>query len=309
MNYFETIRASAPATVANLNVGFDSLGLALSTPREEMLITRRAEPGVKIELAPGTQLSTDPTRNVAGIAAHSALHLRGSPHGVALYIDKTVRPGSGLGSSASSAVAAAVGVSALLNPPLSQAELLSCALDGEASVSGARHADNVAPALYGGLCLNTPDGVVTQLPLPSWHLVALHPQRSLNTAEARQVLPETIPRSTTSAAAAWMGRFVSACYRDEWSEAAFAMRDLYVGPSRAHLIPAFEACEAAALHAGALSGGISGSGPSTFWICPDQATAQRVQAALSEEMDIAQIKANIHLAHVDQRGAFSEPVH
>lgn len=298
--------ASVPATIANLNVGFDALGLALTTPRERMRARRLPTREVRILLSEGAELPTRPEENVAGVAALSALELGQADFGVELLIDKRVKPGSGLGSSASSAVAAALAVSALLERPLSRREILRCALDGEALVSGARHADNVAPALFGGLCLNTPDGVITPLPTPPWHLVAHHPQYTLRTAEARAALPSHVPLGTTSAAAAWMGLFVSACYRGEWEEAAVALQDLYVGPARAHLIPAFEVCRKTALGAGALSGGISGSGPSTFWICLDEETAINVQDALLEACAQEGVKAQSYLAQVDAQGAFIE---
>lgn len=312
--------AWAPATVANLNVGFDALGLALESPQERMIIEESLSCGVQLsdQYAVDQQghrkeidLPWEIERNVAGKAALSTLKMLESfqyiptDSGLKLTVEKSIMPGSGIGSSASSAVAAAVGVNTLFGSRLSRDEVLCCALDGEELASGARHRDNVAPALFGGLCLNTPDGRILELPPPSWTLVILHPQIELKTSESRAVLPPQVPLSVTSRAAAWMGSFVSACYAKDALNAALSLQDLYVGPARLPLIPGLERCTEAALAAGAISGGISGSGPSSFWICLNQSQARQVEAVLLAEMKELNIPTWSYVSGINQRGAYA----
>ena len=215
----------------------------------------------------------------------------------------TSRARSG-GSSAASAVAAAVGVAALLDHSLPDDVLLNCALDGEELASGSRHLDNVAPALLGGLCLGTPDREMVSLPAPDWWIVIIHPQVTLRTADARAALPESVPLSTVSASAAWMGRFVHACHERDAKGAALALRDLYVGPARAHLIPGLSMCRDVALEAGAIEGGISGSGPSSFWVCLNQSSAQVVSDALARVMKEHGLAWRSYITQVTTQGAY-----
>ena len=148
--------AFAPATVANLGVGFDILGLALQEPGDTVQVTRSDEPGARIARIEGDggQLSYEPEKNTASIAANSVLKRIGTSQGVAIVLFKNLPLASGLGSSAASAVAAAIAVNKLFDEPLTVAELLPACLDGEAAVSG-YHADNVAPSLFGGITLVT----------------------------------------------------------------------------------------------------------------------------------------------------------
>jgi homoserine kinase len=296
----------APATIANLSVGFDALGLALAQPQERMLIRRIAEPKVIIKLESGSTLPDIADENVAGVSARSVLTLAQADFGVELSIFKSVRPGSGLGSSAASAVAATVGVAALVERSLSDEELLKCALDGEELASGSRHLDNVAPALWGGVRLGTPDREMISLPPPAWWIVILHPQVTVRTADARAALPESVSLNLASAGAAWMGRFVHACHQRDARGAARSLRDLYVGPARAHLIPALTDCREVALKSGALEGGISGSGPSSFWVCLDQASAQSVSDALSRVMRDHQLEWRCYVTQISTQGAYVE---
>lgn len=306
----DQVTVYAPSTIANLNVGFDALGLALDTPLERMEVRRisargplHAEPPIKIKLEDDSSLPLDPDQNVAGVAARSVLRRAGVDFGVELSVFKPVRPGSGLGSSAASAVAAAFGVSALLSSPLSLEDLLECALDGEEVASGSRHLDNVAPALYGGLCLSSPLKEMSRLPLPAWWIVLLRPEVTIRTADAREALPTQVSLAAASASVAWMGRFVDACHRRDPREAALALHDLYIGPARAHLIPALSQCRDAALHAGAISGGISGSGPTSFWVCLDRESAQRVERALGGVMRDHQLQWSSYLTQPSALGA------
>jgi len=304
MRTMESCRVWAPATVANLNAGFDSLGCALAAPGEFMEFKRVAEPGIHLVNGPGTHLPLDVDANVAGKAAASLLRALGDPFGVEITVTKSILPGSGIGSSAASAVAAVVGVDALTEAGMRRDELLPFALDGEEVASGARHADNVAPALLGGMTLIDPSGKVCALPVPSsWHMVILHPQVVIKTAESRAVLPALVPLNDAVHQAAWLGRLVHDLHAGNELEAMYALEDLLVGPHRAALMPHWAECQKAARAAGARAGGISGSGPSSFWVCRNAEEATHVSTALAQVMNAHALDHHLHLTQLSTQGA------
>lgn len=301
----QSVEIWAPATVANLNVGFDALGCALSAPGERMIVRRTEHAGeVRIAAIHGADLDLAPDRNVASIAAKSLLQALGNPCGLELEIYKEILPGSGIGSSAASAAAAVVGVNALLDAGLRDDELIPFALDGESFASGARHADNVAPALMGGLVLCPPEGSPISIPAPTgWYVVVLHPQVVIRTAESRAVLPAHVSLADASKQSAWFAAFVAACYRGEDAASALALEDVLVGPSRAALIPHFDEVKTLAFQHGARAGGISGSGPSTFWVALSEDAADEIAYALKALMREKNLDHSIHISAVSARGA------
>lgn len=301
----DRVEVWAPATVANMNVGFDALGCALTAPGERMILRRTVHLGdVRIRAIHGAELDANPERNVATIAAKSVLQSLGNPCGLEVEIFKSILPGSGIGSSAASAAAAVVGVNELLDAGLRPDELIPFALDGESFASGARHADNVAPALMGGLVICPPEGPPVAIPAPQhWSLVILHPQVPIKTADARAVLPGQVSLKDAAAQAAWFGAFVAACHGGDGTAAAYALEDLLVGPQRSKLIPHFNEVRTLAFDHGARAGGISGSGPSTFWVALDTAAAEAIKQALSELMQRHSIPFSVHISAISGRGA------
>ena len=300
--------AYAPATMANLGVGFDILGLALAEPGDTVEAVFSSEPGVQIASISGDggRLPREAERNTAGIAAQSVLRLVGETRGVALSIHKGLPLASGLGSSAASAVAAAVAVNALLGEPLSRAELLPAALDGEASVSG-RHADNVAPCLFGGITLSF--GLTTAeiwpLPVPEHLWLALvTPDVEVPTAKARAVLPEHVPLKTMVAQTASVARLMSALYRSDIPAMAAAMEaDRVIEPARAHLMPMLAEVRHAAHKAGAHGLVISGAGPTLAAICDGEAPARAAAAAMADVYRSVSIGAVSRACQVADGGA------
>lgn len=303
----QRVEVWAPATVANMNVGFDALGCALSTPGERMILNRTAHQGeVLIRSIHGAELDANSERNVASIAAKSLLQSLGDPCGLELELFKSILPGSGIGSSAASAAAAVVGVNELLNAGLSPEELIPFALDGESYASGARHADNVAPALLGGLVICPPEGPPIAIPpLEDWCLVVLHPHVPIKTSDARAVLPEHVALQDAAAQAAWFATFVAACHSGNGKAAAHALEDLLVGPHRSILIPYYDEVRKLAFSHGARAGGISGSGPSTFWVALDSSDAGRIERALSGFMQRNSVPCSVHISAISGRGAHS----
>lgn len=301
--------AYAPATMANLGVGFDILGLALAEPGDTVEAVFSGEPGVQITdiSGDGGRLPREAGRNTAGIAAQSVLRIAGETRGVALTIHKGLPLASGLGSSAASAVAAAVAVNALLGEPLSRSNLLPAALDGEALVSG-RHADNVAPCLFGGITLSYGLSATEIWPLPvpqNLWLALVTPAVEVPTAQARAVLPDQVPLKTMVAQTASVARLMSALYRGDIPAMAAAMEaDRVIEPARAHLMPLLAEVRQAAHRAGAHGLVISGAGPTLAAICDNADTAQNAAAAMGAVYSEAGIGAATRACQVAAGGAY-----
>jgi homoserine kinase len=278
------ITAFAPATVANLGPGLDVLGLALARPGDRVTAHLVPGGGVTIEAVTGDggALSLDATKNTAGIAAQATITKAGVSTGVSLTLQKGMPIGSGLGSSAASAAAAAYAVNLLIGSPLRKAELIGPCLAAEAAVAG-RHADNVAPALLGGLILiRSIDPLdLVRLPVPEGLVVAVvTPKMELSTREARAALPKDVPLSSLVRNSANVAALVSACYSGDLGLLARSMTDAVATPARAPLIPGCERVIEAALDAGALGSSISGAGPSIFALCRSERSAREVSSAM-----------------------------
>lgn len=300
--------AFAPATVANLGAGFDILGLALCEPGDIVRAERRPEPGAVIVHIDGDQglLPRDPQKNTACVAANETLRLLGVSEGVALTLHKGLPLASGLGSSAASAVAAAVAVNALHDQRLSLAELMPACLAGEAAVSG-WHADNVAPCLLGGIQLvaGLSLDTIRRLPTPaSLFLALVTPEVSVPTAMARAVLPQTVSLRDMVSQTAAVARLIDALYRGDLAALGAAMeQDSVIEPARCHLMPLLSEVRTAARAAGALGLVISGAGPTLCAVCDSDEQARRVAQAMGAVYDAAGVGSVVHVSPVAERGA------
>ncbi len=279
-----SVTAFAPASVGNVAVGFDILGLAFPLVGDRVRATRGRLPGVQIvEIRGATvELPRDAARNTAGRAAQSLLEGCRSSLGVELAIEKGIPLGSGLGGSAASAVAAVVAVNALLDAPLPRSELLGHALEGEFIASGSRHADNAAASLFGGLVLTTggdqPRCRAIPVP-PGISCVLVHPHLFLSTRAARDILRPSVDLDLHVRQTACLAGFLAGCYANDLELIRANLMDVIIEPQRAALIPGFGDVKRAALEAGALGCSISGAGPSVFAWC-EEAHAARAQRAM-----------------------------
>lgn len=300
--------AFAPATVANLGVGFDILGLAVSEPGDTITAEYVEAPGVTIAEIIGDdgKLPLDPEKNTAGVAATSVLRLVNASHGVRLTIHKGLPRSSGLGSSAASAVAAALAVNAILDQPLARGALLPACLDGEALVSG-DHADNVAPCLLGGIVLvyGLRSDQLIQLPIPAGlHLALVTPAVEVPTTDARAVLPGNVPLRTLVSQTANVARLISAIYTGDLASMAAAMEaDQVVEPARAYLMPLLCEIRAAAKASGALGLVISGAGPTLCALCDSRAVAESVTKTMAATYARAGIESVARATQVTSEGA------
>jgi len=272
----ERATAFAPASVGNVAIGFDILGFAVEALGDRVTVTRRAEPGVTISAVRGVagKLPQEPRDNTAGRALLAMQQARRPGFGFTLEIDKGIPLGSGLGGSAASAVAAVVAANALLPQACSLLELLQFAMAGEAVASGARHVDNIAAALYGGLVLTV--GIdhprVKQIPVPSAiRAVIVHPHMFLSTSQARAILRGSVQMSDFVWQTANLAGFISGCYTDDLEMIRASLEDVVIEPQRQALIPGFQDVRRGAMEAGALGCSISGAGPSMFAWAPEAA--------------------------------------
>jgi len=272
----ERATAFAPASVGNVAIGFDILGFAVEALGDRVTVTRRAEPGVAISAVRGIagELPHEPRDNTAGRALLAMQQARRLGFGFTLEIDKGIPLGSGLGGSAASAVAAVVAANALLPQPCSLLELLGFAMTGEAVASGARHMDNIAPSLYGGLVLTV--GIdhprVKQIPVPAAiRAVIVHPHMFLSTSQARAILRGSVQMSDFVWQTANLAGFISGCYTDDLDMIRASLEDVVIEPQRQALIPGFQDVRRGAMEAGALGCSISGAGPSMFAWAPEAA--------------------------------------
>ncbi|MGE5242615.1 MAG: homoserine kinase [Betaproteobacteria bacterium] len=279
--------AFAPATVSNVGCGFDVLGFAIDGPGDEV-DARLLDPGQPVTIddivGDDGRLPRAAARNAAGIAARALLDALGERRGVALTVRKGLPLGSGLGGSAASAAAAVVAVSALVDAHPTPELLVACALEGERLTAGSVHADNIAPAIFGGLVLvrqaSPPD--VIRLPVPAGlTAVVVHPRLEIETAAARAMLGATVPIAAAIRQSANLGALVDALHRSDFAQLSRTLEDAIAEPRRASLIPGLAAIKRAAIEAGALGAGISGSGPALFALCAARAHAAKVASAMA----------------------------
>lgn len=301
----EEIKLFAPATIANVSCGFDVLGLCLDNVGDEMIIRKTNEKCVKITKIIGQNLPLESEKNVAGIAVMAMLKQLNSDAGFEIEIYKNIKPGSGIGSSAASAAGAVFGVNTLLGNPFTLKELIPFAMEGERLASGTAHADNVAPALLGGFTLvrsyNPLDIIKIEAPKELYATV-IHPQIEVKTSDARSVLKQTVSLKQTVTQLGNLGGLISGLYTDDYELIGRSLHDEIVEPYRSILIPEFENAKNAAIEAGALGSGISGSGPSIFALSKTKETAEKVGQAMASVYQNIEIDFDIHVSKINANG-------
>jgi len=304
----ESIRVYAPATVANVACGFDIFGFAVNRPGDEVVLTKKSSPGIVIKEITGDEgrLPKDVTKNTAGIAILKYLEFIGKPdQGFELSLHKDMPLGSGLGSSAASAVAGVFAANELMGKPLSQKELLPFAMEGERVACGSAHADNVGPSLLGGfVVIRSYDPLdIIQLPTPyDLYASIVHPQIEVNTKDARRILEREITLGKTITQMGNVAGLVAGLLMSDYSLIGRSLVDVIVEPARSILIPQFQEVKEAALLAGALGCSISGSGPSLFALSKGEETANQVAIAMSTAFNSVGIGSEAYVSQINQRG-------
>lgn len=302
----ETATACAPGSVGNLGPGLDCLGLALDGAGDTVEIRRSDRPGLRL-VAPGhPDLPADPARHSATIAAAAVLRRArvAEGFGADVRVTKGLPLAGGQGGSAASAAAGAAAMNALLGLPLTAHALVEAALEAESAVAG-RHADNVAPAVLGGLVLvRSLDPLDLQvLPVPDrLRVVLAHPNQQLRTAEGRAALPSRIPLATSVHQAAQVGAMVAGACLGDLALLGRAIDDRVAEPARIPLLPGFARAKAAALAAGALGCSISGSGPTSFALVDSDQAGRKVSQAMVAAYRADGVEATVRVAAVDRLG-------
>jgi homoserine kinase len=299
-------QAFAPGSVGNVGPGIDILGLAVGGAGDEVTAERIDGGRIVVRQAGHADLPTDAKRNTAALAATEVLRRAGAERvGLALSVRKGLPLSGGQGGSAASAVAAAVAVNRVLGDPLDRRALLSACLEAEATVAG-RHADNVAPSLYGGIVLiraiDPPDVICLPVPDDLWVVLA-HPNQRLGTKESRAVLPREVPLDVALHQAAQVAAMVAALAMGDYELLGRALDDRIAEPARAQLLPGFREAKAAALDAGALGASISGSGPTAFALAHGEVDARAVGSAMQAAYTDAGLVARVRVAQIDRVGA------
>ena len=294
----------APATVSNVVCGFDCLGFALNAPLDEMTVRLIDEKTVKIINHDSFNLPTVAEKNVAGVALLAMLDEIEERVGFEVEITKHIKPGSGIGSSAASAVGAVAAANRLLENRFSRFELAEFAMSGEFVASRSRHADNVAPCLFGGFVLvrsaNPLD--IVSLEFPALFATVIHPQIEIKTSYAREILPENVPLKDAIRQWSNLGALVAALSKGDYELISRSLEDFLIEPVRKSLIPRFDDLKSESLKAGALGGGISGSGPSVFMLSETFDTAQKVENSMREIYGQTEIDFNVYVSEINADG-------
>ena len=278
------VTVQCPGTVANLVCGFDILGMALSAPFDLMEVRLLDEPRVVIISKDGFPLPTDPAQNTAGAPLLEMLAELDRPIGFEVSITKKIKPGSGLGSSAASAAGAVVAANHLLGNIFSKEDMVRFALFGEKVASGVKHADNIAPCIYGGVTLIRSIFPLDIVPIaaPALYVTVVHPQIEVRTSDARQILRKQVLLKDAIRQWGNIAGLVAGFMSHDLDLIGRSLEDVIIEPVRSMLIPGFDAIKQCCKEAGALGGGISGSGPSIFMLSKDLTTAATVEKIMKE---------------------------
>lgn len=305
----EQVRVFAPATVANMICGFDVLGFAVDHPGDEVKMYRVSEPGVRIRSIIGDdgRLPLDADRNTVSACVKMLLSDLGLLNDIGIEIEliKHMPIGSGLGSSSASTVAGLFAINVLLGSPLTKEELMPYCVEGERLACGHGHADNVAPALMGGVTLirGQKELDVIKLPVPTeLYAGIVFPQVDVPTRDARQLIKDKV--LLKDAVVQWgnIAGLVAGLFQNDYDLIGRSMQDVLIEPTRAILIPEFYEMKRIALDNGALSFGISGSGPSVVAISRGEDIARLTTAKIKAHLSGKEIDSYAYVSPVNLEG-------
>ena len=299
-----SVKVHSPGTVANLVCGFDILGMALKEPYDIMELTLIDEPKVIIHNKDNFNLPTEPEKNVAGVVLLSIIESMDNKIGFEIIIDKHIKPGSGIGSSAASAAGAAVAANHLLGNIFSSDEVAQFAMNGEKLASGVKHADNIAPCILGGVSLIRSIHPLDIIPLssPDLFVTIVHPQIEVRTSDARQILRQQVLLKDAIKQWGNIAGLVTGFLKNDVDLIGRSLEDVIIEPVRSILIPGFDEVKNKCKEAGALGGGISGSGPSMFMLSKDKKTAEAVETVMKEVYERIGIDYNTYVTTINKKG-------
>jgi homoserine kinase len=298
------ITVHAPATVANLVCGFDVLGLCLSEPVDIMRVRLLDKREVIIRTTDNYPLPPDPAMNTAGAPLLEMLAVLKQDIGFEVIITKQIKPGSGIGSSAASAAGAVVAANELMGNIFTRDELVRFAMFGEKVASGVKHADNVAPCIYGGVTLIRSIFPLDIIPIssPVLFVTVLHPQIEVRTSDAREILRKEVLLKDAIRQWGNIAGLVAGLMTSDYELIGRSLEDVIIEPVRSILIPGFDIIKSECKAAGAIGGGISGSGPSIFMLSKEETTARVVAGVMKSVYDRIGVQYHIYVTTVNHEG-------
>ena len=304
----KSIKALAPATVANVSCGFDIFGFAVEAPADEVIVTLTDKPEVVIKKITGDEgrLPLESSRNTSGVAVQAFLRQIGSNQGAEIILHKKLPLGSGMGSSAASSVAALVAINHLHDNPFTREQLLPFAMEAERIACGSAHADNVAPSLLGGFVLIRGYAPldVTKIPTPAGlYCTLVHPHLELKTEDSRRVLKSAIQMKDAITQWGNIAGLVVGLMKPDYGLITRSLQDVIAEPIRSVLIPGFDLIKETAIQCGALGSGISGSGPTIFSLSTELETAERVGVQIQQQFVNMKLKSDVFVSKINHAGA------
>ncbi len=299
------IKIFSPATVANVSCGFDVLGFCLDCIGDEMIIRKVDKKGIHITKIEGYDLPFDAEKNVAGVSA-IALYEHAKPDcGFEIEIYKYIMPGSGIGSSSASASGSVFAINELLGKPFNKTQLTYFAMQGEKLASQSEHADNIAPAIFGGFTLvkSIMPLEVLEIPTPKdLYATIIHPLIEIKTAEARAILPKEIPLKDAITQWANVGSLIHGLHTSDYELISRSLQDVIIEPYRSKHIPHYNEIKSQAINSGALGCGISGSGPSVFALSKGIETAKKVESTIRNIFSETNIGFETYVSKINTEG-------
>lgn len=310
-----SVTAFAPATCANVAVGFDILGFAFEEIGDYVKLTRRHDHQIVIEsikaVNANEELPFDRDKNTASAVIQKVCQELKLDTGFSIEIRKGIPLSSGMGGSAASAVAALVAFNAFIDSALTPYELIHYALFGEQIASGQQHADNIVPCVFGGFTLThslNPIAVI-HLPIPELYCALVHPHLYVSTKEARAILKEQISLQDHIKQSANLAAFIASLYKHDLSLLQKSLTDILIEPQRAQFVPGFYEIKAAALEAGALGVSFSGSGPSMFALARHKNEAEAILNAMQAQLKTQNIDSDGWISPISRYPAHVKQIH
>lgn len=303
----DSIKIFAPASVANVACGFDIFGFAVDNPGDEIIVTKNNTGKLTILSIEGEggRLPKDPEKNTATIAIQKFLEHIGSNQGFEMHLKKLMPLGSGMGSSAASAVAGVYAANLLMGNPLPQRDLLPFAMEGERIACGSAHADNVGPSLMGGFIVvrsYEPLDIIQIKTPDELYATIVHPQVEVNTKDARNILRREVSLKNTITQMGNVAGLIAGLMKPDYDIISRSLVDVIIEPIRSILIPQFDDVKNAALENGALGCSISGSGPAMFALSKDLDTAHKVGEAMRKGFAKVDIESTCYVSTINQNG-------
>ncbi|MEP7081203.1 MAG: homoserine kinase [Ginsengibacter sp.] len=304
MESVRKIKIKAPATIANLVCGFDVLGMALNNPYDEMEVSITKSGGIAINHIDAYNLPTLPDQNVAGVSLIELMESTEGEIGFDIIINKQIKPGSGLGSSAASSAGAVFAANYLLNNKFSKIDLVRFAMAGEKLASGVKHADNVAPCIFGGVTLIRsifPLDIISII-APPLFVTVVHPQIEVKTSDSREILRKEVLLKDAIKQWGNVAGLVAGFMQSDYGLISRSLEDVIIEPVRSMLIPGFDEVKRRCIDVGALGGGIAGSGPSIFMLCEKLPIAEKVEKIMKDVYDNTGLKYNTYVTTINNDG-------